>query len=79
MPNRTMAQVFRTYAAQEQAYADEARFPSARAIHEAAARKWLLLAERAERPGATGGAASAGEAAAAPASGPAMTAPRPKR
>lgn len=52
MSQPTMAQLYRSYAAQEQKYAAEALLPNVRQIHEQSATKWLQLATQAERPSA---------------------------
>lgn len=49
MTDRTMAEVYRSYAAVEQGYAEDASLPNVKAIHTSAARRWIVLAERSER------------------------------
>lgn len=49
---KSMGELYRGYAAQQQACADDAQLSNVRVIHERAAKKWLDMAERADRPGA---------------------------
>lgn len=44
---KPLSDLYRHYAAQEQAYADEAKLPNVRELHSRAANHWLNLAERA--------------------------------
>ncbi len=48
MGDPTLGKIYRSYAAQEQAYANEARSPAVRTLHERAAAKWLERAAVAE-------------------------------
>ena len=48
MAEPTMAELYRSYAAKEQAYAAEATLGTVKAIHLASTRKWMTLAERSE-------------------------------
>lgn len=50
---KPLGQLYREHAAQEQTYADEARLGNVRALHERAAKRWVELADLADRPGAS--------------------------
>ena len=47
---KPLAQLYREHAAIERSYADEARLPNVRALHERSAARWITLAEQAEAP-----------------------------
>ena len=49
---KPLSQVYRGHTAQEQAYADEATLANVRTMHERAAKRWIELADMADRPGA---------------------------